>query len=521
MASAARAPAPVEGSAEPVLMDGWRSTAQDMGGGVDGDLAFKPLTDLGNVERFEARFGSDFAHVPEWGWLNWDGRRWARDGAEAAVMEAAFATVRHIQREAGWLNDQRDNLNPVVKVKDGVPVRRADLLAGWGRASESRAKLQAIEVLAQSVLAHRSGDFDKKPMALNVLNGTLHFERAGEGCSDLVVTMRAHDRADRLTRLAPVKWTEGAQAPRWRAFMERVQPDPANRRFLAAWAGYCLTGDTSEQRFVINHGKGANGKSVWADVMAWVLGDYAATVPIETFLADGRGKKGDSASPDLARLPGRRFVRTSEPKKGVSFAEELVKLITGQEPMTVRHLHREFFEFQPEMKITVSANPRPEASADAAFWRRVVLVPWEVVIPKAEQDANLALKLRDEGPGILNWMIEGLRDWFEGGLPLSEAIVEATRDYREDKDPLGRFLAECTEEDPAGRVESQHLYQLFVAWARANGEKEWTQKGFSNAMVDKGIHRIRSDGAKWVGLRCVKSLMDFPRAEAADRWQGP
>jgi putative DNA primase/helicase len=140
------------------------------------------------------------------------------------------------------------------------------------------------------------------------------------------------------------------------------------------------------------------------------------------------------------------------------------------------------------------------------------------VIPKEERDQNLAMKLRAEAAGILSWAVDGLMDWMAGGLPLSGAIEEATRDYREDKDPLGRFLAECTEPDAGGRVESSSLYALFVAWARFHGENEWTQKGWTSAMVDKGVRKTRSDGAKWLGLRMTRAVIDFPDPRAS-RWQ--
>jgi putative DNA primase/helicase len=47
-----------------------------------------PLTDLGNAERFTARNNGKFLWCPTLGWLFWDGKRWARDGADEKVKEA-------------------------------------------------------------------------------------------------------------------------------------------------------------------------------------------------------------------------------------------------------------------------------------------------------------------------------------------------------------------------------------------------------------------------------------------------
>jgi putative DNA primase/helicase len=515
----------MEGSGEPPQnrgrgRDGRAGNSRPTGKRLDETAAFLPQTDLGNAERWVLRYGDAFRWVPEWGWLAWDGRRWNKPEAETMLQQSIFATVRAIQDEGRAIEESglhpddggnADGLNRVTKRdKNGEPIQwLADKLASWGRASESSARIKSVETLVKPKVSAHPGDFDCDPMVLNVLNGTLVFERGGADFGDPIVTLRPHCPDDLITKLAPVEYRPGAPRPLFDAFLAEVQPDAQIRRFLAAWGGYNLTGDTAEQVFVINHGLGANGKSVWADVLGWLMGDYSTTVGIETFLDQGNGRRGSDATPDLAELPGRRFVRTSEPRRGRSFAEELIKLITGQEPMKVRHLNRDFFEFTPVMKITVSANQRPEASSDAAFWRRVVLVPWEVIIPPDRRDKNLAVKLRDEAPGILNWLLDGACDWMAGGLPLADRIREATDSYREDRDPLGRFLAMATEPEPEGRVQSSHLYEVYQAWAKFASEAEWTQKGFSGAMADRGFRKKTSNGVWWLGLKLTRQVGDF------------
>lgn len=510
--------------------------SQGAGGEEDTDLraAFLPHTDLGNAERWVLRHGDRFRWVPEWGWLAWDGRRWNKPEAETMLQQSIFATVRAIQDEAdavretglgetlaltdsqlgaieraehSFADDGRDRL---IEVKAGKARFFSDKIASWGRASESSGRIRAIETLVKPKVSAHPTDFDADPMVLNVLNGTLVFERsAGDGCGDPVITLRPHAQADLITKLAPVEYDPAARCPQFDAFLEEVQPDAEIRRFLDAWAGYGLTGDTAEQVFVINHGLGANGKSVWSDVIGWIAGDYSTTVPIETFLDQGAARRGSDATPDLAELPGRRFVRTSEPRRGRSFAEELIKLITGQEPMKVRHLNRDFFEFQPVMKITVSANQRPEASSDAAFWRRVILVPWEVIIPAERRDKNLAIRLREEAPGILNRLLTGAEDWMARGLPIADKIREATDAYRDDRDPLGRFLGMATEPEAEGKIQSSKLYEVYQAWAKFASEAEWTQKGFSGAMSDRGFRKKTSNGVWWLGLRLTRDVGDF------------
>jgi putative DNA primase/helicase len=235
----------------------------------------------------------------------------------------------------------------------------------------------------------------------------------------------------------------------------------------------------------------------WADV----AGDYTKSVMIETFLDQGRARRGGEATPDLAMLAGVRFLRTSEPERGAKLSEALIKLITGGDAMQVRHLNRDFFELRPQFKLTLTGNYRAEIrGADEGIWRRVVLVPWSVTIPPEKRDPHLGDKLRREGPGILNRMLDGLRDWLDNGLLLPDEVTAATAAYRSDSDPLGRFLAACVIVKAGGRVQSSVLYEAFVEWTKANGESEWKQAGFSRSMTERGYRKKQSDVLWWLDI---------------------
>ncbi|OYZ15624.1 MAG: hypothetical protein B7Y35_06030 [Sphingomonadales bacterium 28-64-96] len=502
--------------------------------GADRQAGFLPLTDLGNAERWQLRHGGDYRHCAEIGWLAWDGRRWSRDDADTRLMDSVFDTVRAIQFEAraraqlgeAW-QAKRDDLrqrlkadeidddgyaagldalgecpDPVVKAtKDSITLA-SDKLAQWGRTSESAAKIAAIAQLAASLVAVRMDDLDANPMAFNLMNGTLYFERVkGVGAT---VRLGPHRREDLITMLAPVIYDPKATCPMYDKFLLRVQPDEMVRSFLHAYAGYCLTGDTGEQKFVICHGAlGANGKSTWADVLGRMWGDYAITVNIAVFM-DEKVRSGSAPSPDLAELPRKRLVRTSEPPRNVPFAEAMVKLVTGGEPLPARQLNKPFFRFLPEFKILVSMNPEPQLSDDAAIWRRVRVCPWDVSIPEAERDDALVPKLMAEASGILNHILRGLTDWACDGLPNVEAVMAATSDMRDTRDPLARFLRLGTVIDPAARVQSTALYRVYSAWCVFEGEKPWSQKGFGAAMRNKGFKSIQSSTVHYLGLRLVR-----------------
>jgi hypothetical protein len=62
--------------------------------------------------------------------------------------------------------------------------------------------------------------------------------------------------------------------------------------------------------------------------------------------------------------------------------------------------------------------------------------------PPAEQDPDLADKLRAEAPGILRWIVDGAQRFLTDGLHVPETVRMATDRYRADEDVVGRFIAE-------------------------------------------------------------------------------
>lgn len=491
-------------------------------GDVDRRCVHFPLTDLGNAERFRERFGADFRWSVGMGWLGWDGRRWKvlsqdEKSIPAVVLDAVYQTVRAIQDEAELIDNSglRSEDNPSgldhFSEKAGKVEWRHQVHAKWGRTSEGTVRLGCIANLARPWLAVEESAFDRDPFAINVLNGTLRFRRERDGAAwKAGWRFTPHDRADLITRLAPVEFDRDAQAPQYDALFAWAQPDAAMRRYLHAWGGLSMTGHMGEQKLQFWYGLGGNGKSTVIDAWCEVIGDYATTVGIETFLDQGVKRRGDQATPDLASLAGVRLLRTSEPEKGAKLATALIKLVTGGEPMKVRFLNRGFFELRPEFKLTISGNFRPDIpDTDDGIWRRVRLIPWDQKIDEANKDPDLPEKLRAERSGILNRLLAGLLDWLQNGLVEPDDVKQATSAYRESSDPLGRFLKLCTKHAPEGRARSSALHEVFVAWCRAAGEREWSQKGFSKAMEDKGFRRKASDGMWWLGLEMVRQVTDF------------
>lgn len=507
-----------------------RKYDDDDDGGLDRWLAKFPLTELGLIERYVQRWKGRLLFCPSMGWFAWDGRRWVRDGADGRAIAAGHDTVRAIQDEAEAMRGTPEDVIGTREVSSGrgkdkvteeVEILLSDLLAEFGRDSETKAKM-SLHKDAAPYLSVEVDQLDADPFAINIMNGTLIVRRTPDEPLPATwqrvgrhIRLKPHDPEDRITKLMPVAFDPRAACPQYDAFMDVVQPDAAVQAFLDDWDGYSLTGDASEQKLVFHHGTGKNGKSTYIATRLAIVGDYGKSIPIETFVNEGKARSAGQASPDLAMLRRVRMLVASEPEKGWRLNEALIKSLTGGDELPVRELHRPYFMLKPEFKLTIGGNFKPNiggGEAESGIWRRVVLVPWAVKIAKAKMDPHLVDKLKAEVSGILNRWLKGLTRWLERGLMLPKEVTDATEQFREDSDPLGRFMTVCTVPDDGGRVQATQVYQLFVAWMRANsetGRHDWTPTGFGRAMSERGYIRVKSDLTYWCNFKLVKSINDF------------
>jgi len=439
----------------------------------------RPCTDLGNAERLVRLFGDRIRFVPQWGWLVWDGKRWVRDNGNQSITELAEETVRQIYREAAETPDNEERAK----------------LAKWAIVSESRQRIAAMIDLAAPMCLASPNEFDADDWLLNLENGVLNLR---------TLEFLPCDPNLKLTKLAPVTYDPNADCPKWKAFLQRIFNGNEHLiRFVQRAVGYSLTGSTREQCLFFLYGTGANGKSTFLEVIRALLGDYAVTTDFSTFVADRKS----SVRNDIARLHSARLVTAIEVGEGKRFAEELIKTLTGGDTVTARFLYREFFEFRPRFKVWLAANYKPEIrGADYAIWRRIRLIPFTVTIPPEEQIPDLAEQLKEELSGILNWALEGLRDWLANGLQPPLEVTEATEAYRAEMDIVGLFIQDACVTDPKAVTPSKTLYEAFREWCAENGHELLTPKQFGRRLSAKGFTcgRARVEGKLcrcWFGLR--------------------
>jgi putative DNA primase/helicase len=409
-------------------------------------------------------------------WHVWDGARWEAD--EAGVYRYACHLSAIVKDEAkSWESTNNDV---------------AQALKKWSARCEMKGTIEAAVGLARKMLTVDVETLDADPWLLNVRNGVVDLRTGRLG---------KHDPGLMMTKIAGADYY-GLDAPSsgvWeRAVLEIVGGDQGVANFLRRWFGYCCTGLTQEQVFVVHWGDGANGKSTVLETIARVLGDYAATAASSLLVGDHSERAG-AASPEVAALRGRRMVTAHETGEGMRLREAFVKQATGSDRISARHLYGEPFSFLPTHKIQLLTNSKPTVRGqDHGIWRRVRLVPYTQRFGTAEDvAAKRATRVRDLGIAealgteqvlseVLTWLVRGAVEWHTSGLHEPSIVVEASEAYRLEQDRVLQFLRECCELDTAGDKDWSEpltqgmvgLYPAYVSWVKDSGGHALSRQKF-------------------------------------------
>ncbi len=439
------------------------------------DLA-RQTTDAGNAARLAIRFLNQlrFAYGLNQ-WLAWDGRRWATDQSGTAVY-LATVTALAIYDEA--------------KSAERESTREA--LTRWALQSQKRERINAMLDLAKPYLSVTPDQLDADPFVFNVTNGTIDLKTG---------KLHDHDPSALISKLAPVKHDPTAEAPRWLGFLDRIFAGDAELiEFVQRWLGYCMTADVREQLLPVLFGTGANGKSTLLDTVAAVVGDYAGTTTTDV-LIESRSSASETRY-ELADLVGKRLIVANEAERGRRLRLGLVKSLTGDDQIKARPIYGRPFTYHRTYKPLLVTNHKPRVDEDSeAAWRRLRLIPFNVIIPKAERDPMLLAKLRAEGSGILAWLVRGCLDWQRHGLGEPEAITVATGLFRIESNPMLSWMSECCTPHANNWQKTAELRRSYEQYCAENGFTLESGKSFTDFLRAQGFTpKPRNAGKGWAGI---------------------
>ncbi|WP_426313806.1 phage/plasmid primase, P4 family [Methylobacterium fujisawaense] len=361
------------------------------------------------------------------------------------------------------------------------------------RASQSNARINAVLELAKTFKRKDDREFDRQSYLLGTKNGVLDLARV-----NLV------DPNDIVTKRIGADFRLAAKCPLFLKFVGEIFEDnPEVIPYLQRAVGYTLTASVEAQAMFILIGTGANGKSVFLNLLQALMGDYGTSLPPHSIM---QTKFGNDKTDDLASLDGKRFVFATEGEAGDRLASAKVKRMTGGDMMSVKRLYKDYFNLKPEFKMWFGSNELPRiAGNDDAIWRRLHLIEFKRTFTPAEQDPRLLEKLKGELPGILNWALEGLRQIGEmkgDFLAPPDSVRKALNAYRNENDNVGEFIAEACIRDGASRVMAGELYNHYVSYSSNSGVEPMNQIAFSRSLNnhDIGIKKTSKGNAR-TGIR--------------------
>lgn len=440
------------------------------------DLARYPVHEFGILDAFEDRHWRDFKYdVRRNQWFRWAGDHWKPDEANW-VRSAIEDLIRDFIRAHVDLTQGRVNT-----------LTRMPTLANIEKGAQHRRRLNT------------AGDqWDADPFLAGVPGGEIDL-KTGQ--------IRQPDPRHMISRQLTVCPRDGP-TPLWDAFLaEATGGDAEMIRFLQAWAGYNLTGDTSEEVFSFLWGTGGNGKGTFIGVLAAIMGRYATAAPADMFMR----RRYDAHPEEVARLSEVRAVMVSEIPGGRTFNTARLKDFTGRDMLTGRYMRENTFEFMPRFKLTIVGNDQPRLpETGEAIGRRLVLTPF--TRRPAVVDPELKGKLAGEYEGIAHWMVQGeLARRKAGGLQALIPTVarNATREYLAAQDDLRGWAEERCVVDIAGVVPVAQAFEDYRLWCSDQGimHSVLSVKSFSDRCLE--LFQCRRDRIQNVmSLRGIKLLGD-------------
>lgn len=443
---------------------------------------------LALAERFAQRFAGDLRYVHRIGWHVWAGAHWAED-----ERNAVFRFYHQFMWER-LATAERLNLDPTT-------AEIAEALEKQVRNNCTLAAVQGVTKLAAALypLSAAVSDCDRDPALFNTPVGTFDLN-AGY--------LRAHNRNDMITKCAGAGPDPYADSAPWLMFLNRILPDPEVRGFVQRLIGSAMFGEQRENLLPIWHGVGANGKSVLMNVITRLFGNYCVHLPADALLSHTHSPHPTILMP----LRGARLAFASETDEGRKFNAALVKRLTGGDPITARRMRQDDVTWQPTHQLIMVTNYAPAVEAhDQAMWRRVAIVPFDVVIPEAERDVGLTEKLMGSLPAVAAWAWAGWLEYRSRGIAVPDAVRARTEAFRADSDAVGRFIEErCITGSPEMVKASLHdLYSEWCRWANEAGEVPGQSSELSKALDSRRFVKVKRHGVMWFDGIMVNSAANY------------
>jgi putative DNA primase/helicase len=255
-----------------------------------------------------------------------------------------------------------------------------------------------------------------------------------------------HSPEFRSTHSVPFDYEPQARCPRFKEeLLVPMLPQADDRKLVRRYFGMCLLGRNLAQRLLLLRGDGADGKTQLVNVLTGLIG-RESTLQLRSDQLGQRFEMGMIGSKSL--LVG---IDVQEDFLGAERSEVIKALVGGDTLMAEvkGSMREERVKGDKCMIVTSNGKLRVKLRGDTVAWRRRLIVlecapPPRDRRPIAEFGQML---LAQEGPGILNWALAGLRELLNGGgqIDLNEEQRERVDTLLGEGDALAIYLRDSLE----------------------------------------------------------------------------
>lgn len=285
-----------------------------------------------------------------------------------------------------------------------------------------------------------------------------------------------HDPSQRFTRCAPFAYDQQAQAPKFKAHLEYVLPDPETRKYLLeVFASSLLRSRREEHIFFLWGRTAGNGKSELVRMLITAMGEYATWMDPHTFTTK---RAANATQPEMLMALGKALAGVDEPAKD-DMDSSAIKNTANYADMVLRNLYQASKTERWTATCVMLCNTLPPMDGkDAGTARRPVVIPFNKQITtdmKAEdkRPAEYAtMKYGEyvgtvEAAGIFNMLVDALKEHQARGCllpPMSPEMREATTEYIYRNNTVARYVKERCLSDPKEVIKASLLHEDFKTY---------------------------------------------------------
>ena len=283
-----------------------------------------------------------------------------------------------------------------IKYQMGVDLKRAADQTGLRDILSSRSdgKLGSW-VNTMRGMTEKNNAFKDRSSAIHLANGML----------DLTGRKLLSFHRSYLSRSScPIAFDPDAQCPQFKCELLECALVDSDIDLLQRWAGGVLLANNSAQRILFMTGTSGGGKSTFVEVIEKIIGqENVAQIRTEHL-----GKQFEHQ-----RFLGKTLLTGKDVQKEFMNSQDIsgVKSLVGNDLLDAEKKYSNGkFQMSGNFNVVVTCNSklRVRLEGDADAWhRRLMIINYEKPKPKERISDYGGKLIKMEGPGILNWLIEG------------------------------------------------------------------------------------------------------------------